>query len=237
MSLLKALVTDTDIADEKDSVGSGGVLESGAYPSTITLAYVMKSAGGATGLVLHLKTDQGRDIKQTLWMSSGTAKGSKNYYEKDGKKNYLPGFLHAQSLALLAGGKEISDMDTEVKTVNVYDKDAKAEIPTKVDMVMDLLGKEIIIGLIKQTVDKNVKNDAGAYVPSGETREENEIDKFFRASDSKTTSEVRGQATEAVFINTWTGKWTGKVRDKSTSTGTAGAPKGATKKPTASLFT
>jgi len=243
MSLLKALTTDSTIADEKDSVGSGGVLESGLYPSTITLAYVIKSAAGATGLVLHAKTDQDRDIKQTMYMTSGTAKGCKNYYEKDGKKNYLPGFLQAQSLALLAIGKEISELDTEVKVVNVYSYESKKEVPTKVDMIVDLLGKEILIGLHKQTVDKTKKNDAGEYVSTGETREENEIEKFFRASDRMTTSEVRGQIEKAVFIDTWINKHTGKTRDKTKkSDGTAGTPQsvgtaGAVKKPSSSLFT
>jgi hypothetical protein len=240
MSALKNLTSDESISNEKDSVGGGGVLASGLYPAKITLAYVTTSSGGATGLVLHAKTSEGRDIRSTQWMTSGTAKGGKNFYEKDGVKNYLPGFLLAQSLALLTVGKELSDLDTEQKVANVYSFDAKAEVPTKVDMVMDLVGKEIVIGLIRQTVDKNVKTDNG-YVPSGETRDENEIDKFFRASDRKTTAEIRAKAEEAVFVNTWADKWNDQIRDKSTkSAGVAGAPKASVsvtnKKPTASLF-
>lgn len=241
MSLLKNLATDASIADEKDSVGGGGILESGLYPSKVTLAYVTKSAGGATGLVFKAKTNQGRDINQTLWMTSGTAKGGKNYYEKDGVKSYLPGFIAANALALLTVGKEISELDTEIKVVNVYNPDAKAEVPTKVEMITDLIGQEIIVGLIKQTVDKNVKNDAGLYVASGETRDENEIDKFFRASDKMTTAEIRAAANEPSFYGTWEDKWAGKTRNKAKGAaagGTAGAPKaaGASKKPTTSLF-
>jgi hypothetical protein len=243
MSLLKDLATDDSIANEKDSVGGNAALESGVYPATITLAYVTKSAGGATGLVIQAKTDSGRDIKQTLWMTSGTAKGAKNFYEKDGVKNYLPGFIAASSLTLLTVGKEISAMDTETKVVNVYSKEAKAEVPTKVEMLTDLLGKAIIIGLIKQTVDKTAKGEGGAYLPTGETREENEIDKFFRASDKMTTAEIRASASEPAFYTTWATKWNGNTRDKaSKATGTAGVPRAAgaavagTKKPATSLF-
>lgn len=244
MSMLANLATDSSIADEKDSVGSGGPLDSGLYNTTVSMAYLTKSSGGALGLVLTLKTDTGREIRQTLWMTSGTAKGCKNYYEKDGEKFYLPGFNHANSLALLTVGKEISALDTETKVVNVYSPEAKAEVPTKVEVPMDLLNKEIIVGVIRQTVDKTAKNDAGVYVPTGETRDENEIDKLFRASDSKTTSEIRAQVEEAAFIKTWSGKWSGKTRDKSkgaAGAGTAGAPKAAgaapaAKKPTTSLF-
>lgn len=248
MSLLSTLTSDESIANEKDSVGGGGVLESGLYPSTVTLAYVQKSEGGALGLVLQAKTNQGRDIRQTLWMTSGTAKGGQNFYtDKSGTKQYLPGFIAANALALLTTGKEISELDTETKVVNVYNKDAKAEVPTKVEAVVDLLGQEILIGVIKQTVDKTLKNDAGVYVATGETRDENEIDKFFRASDRKTTAEIRAQAEEATFATAWEQKWTGKSKDKSTKgAGVTGVPKagfsgaaanaGAIKKPTTSLF-
>jgi hypothetical protein len=195
------------------------------------------------GLVLNLKTEAGREIRQTLWMTSGTAKGGKNYYEKDGEKFYLPGFNHANSLALLTCGKEISELDTETKVVNVYSAEAKSEVPTKVEMLMDLLGKEIIVGVLRQTVDKTKKNDAGVYEPTGETRDENEIDKLFRAKDRMTTAEIRAQAETATFIDTWDAKHSGTVKMKAKgASGTPGAPKAAgapaaaAKKPTTSLF-
>jgi hypothetical protein len=242
MSLLKNLSTDTTIANETDSVGSSGPLDSGIYNAKVALAYVNIVASGAVGLVLNLKTEAGREIRQTLWMSSGKEKGCKNYYEKDGQKHYLPGFLHANSLALLTVGKEISDLDTETKVVKLYSAEAKAEVPTKVEMIMDLIDQDIIVGVIRQTVDKTQKDDNGVYQPTGETRDENEIDKFFRAKDRMTTAEIRAQAEEATFIDTWETKWTGKVKNKAKGTaanGTAGAPKAAStaaKKPTTSLF-
>ena len=252
MSLLASLTSDSSIQTEKDSVGGGaGALESGLYNCTVTMAYLNKSSGGALGLVLTLKTEQGREIRQTLWMTSGTSKGCKNYYEnKQGEKQFLPGFNHANSLSLLSTGKEISALDTDTKMVNVYSPEAKAEVPTKVEVIMDLLGKEITVGLLKQTVDKTVKNDAGVYVPKvdpvtgeNETRTENEIDKLFRTEDHLTTAEVRASANEASFYNTWEAKWTGKTKDKASKTtaansGTMGAPKAAAsvKKPATSLF-
>ena len=245
MSLLSNLVTDETIANERDSVGSSGPLDSGVYKGNIALAYLAKSAGGALGLTLHLKTEANREVRQTLWMTSDTAKGCKNFYEdKNGAKQYLPGFIHANALALLTVGKEISQLDTETKVINTYSPEAKAEVPTKVEMIMDLLGKDIVVGLIKQTVDKTKKDDAGVYVPTGEVREENEIDKFFRAKDHMTTAEIRAQAEAPVFIETWEQKWAGKTRDRSKGAAPAGAPgmpkaaaaPAGSKKPTTSLF-
>ena len=248
MSLLANLATDSTIADEKDSIGSSGPLDSGIYKCTIAMAHINKASSGALGLVLTLKTEDNKEVRQTLWMTSGTAKGGKNYYEKDGEKHYLPGFLAANALCLLTVGKEVSQMDTETKVINLYSPEAKAEVPTKVEVLMDLLGQEIIAGIIKQTVDKTKKNEAtGTYEPTGETREENEIDKFFRAKDRMTTAEIRAQAEEATFINSWDQKWTGKVKDrvKGAAAGLPGVPKlggapgaaaAGTKKPTTSLF-
>lgn len=240
MSLLKSLASDDSIAQERDSVGGSGPLESGLYPVKITMAHINKAASGALGLVLSAKTEDGKEVRQTLWMTSGTAKGGNNYYtDKNGEKHYLPGFLHANSIALLTVGKEISDLDTETKVINQWSAEAKAEVPTKVDAVVDLIGQEVIFGLIKQTVDKTKKNDAGVYEATGETRDENELDKVFRASDRMTTAEIRAQATEPTFINTWETKWAGKTRNKAKGgSGTAGAPAAASavKKPATSLF-
>lgn len=242
MSLLANLTSDDSIQNERDSVGGNGARESNIYPMTIALAYLTKSQGGAIALNLSLKDQQG-EVKPQLWMTSGTAKGCKNYYEdRNGTKQYLPGFLIANSIALLTVGKELSQLETETKVVNVYSAEAKAEVPTKVDMVMDLLNQEVIVGLIKQTVDKTKKNEAtGIYEATGETRDENEIDKIFRAKDRMTTAEIRAQAEEAVFITTWEQKWAGKTRNrtKGTAAGVPGAVKqaqAASKKPTTSLF-
>lgn len=183
MSLLASLASDSSIQNETDSVGSS-VLESGIYNSVVETAYINKSDGGAIGLVCNFKTDN-KSFRQTFWMTSGTAKGCKNYYEdKNGDKKYLPGFIQANALALLTTGKEISALDTETKVIKAWNKDTKSEIPTKVEMVMDIVNQPIIVGLLKQTVDKTAKADDGTYQPTGETRDENEVDKFFRASDN-----------------------------------------------------
>ena len=249
MNILASLATDDSIQTERDSVGASfGPVDSGLYNMTVSLAYLKTAASGALALALELKSDAGQVVRQDFWMTSGTAKGGKNYYEKDGEKRYLPGFTMANSLSLLTVGKEIGQLETETKVINLYSSEAKAEVPTKVEMFTDLLGKEVIAGVIRQTVDKNVKDGAGNYVPSGETRDENEVDKFFRMRDRMTTAEIRAQAESATFIDTWNEKWAGKVRNKAKgASGTAGAPKpgngtsvagnsAVTKKPATSLF-
>lgn len=245
MSLLDNLSKDESIGgEETDNLGGRRLLESGAYLFTIKLAYLLKSKGGATGLFLHLEGQNGEELRQAMYI---TNKAGQNYYTKDGQKNYLPGYNMANSLALLTTGKELAALgpDVETKTINVYSSDAKAEVPTKVEMIMPLLNASIYAGVLKQIVDKTTLVGSD-YVPTGETREENEIDKFFCAREGYeklTSAEIRAGNKEPGFFNDWLKKWEGQTRNKAKGAaagGTAGAPSrpGATPsaKPSESLF-
>ena len=243
MSLLKNLETKAGVEGEKDILGGGGALESGLYDLTIKVAYVTTSGGGA--LALNTVFDyNGKEVRQQFWMTSGNDKGNKNTYTKDGKEYYLPSFLTANSLALLTVGKELSQLDVEKKVIKLYDFDAKGEVPTEVEVFVELTGQQILTGLQRITVDKNVdsgevdSNGKKIYVPSGETRDINEINKFFRADDGLTVPEIEAQVTEAKFKNDWDAKYTGKTINKAKGSKdgvTAGAPS-AGAKPTKSLF-
>lgn len=243
-SLLSSLKTDDSIQQEQDRLGGGSfVLESGVYNCTINHAYLQESKGGAIGLVLSLNTEDGREIRQNLWMTSGAVKGRLNYYvNQKGDKQYLPGFLLADSLALLSAGKSIAECEEETKMVKSWNPEVKAEVPTQVQMLMDLVGKEITVGLHKVKSYKQVQLSDGTYGDSDEERETNEIDKFFRTRDGKTTAEIRAGSEEAKFINDWKSKWEGVTKDL-TMKKTGGAIKSPVKvqpatntRPTASLF-
>lgn len=240
MSLLDNLRTHEGIATETDSLGSGGILNTGVYPLTIKFAYMSTSATGAIALNIEAETATNQSIKQAIYMTSGTAKGGKNTYtDKNGKEQYLPGFLLAKSVAMLVANKEIVDLDLEEKTIKLWSYDSKSEEPTKVQMFTELTGKPILAAIERQIVDKNVKNDAGAYVPSGETREQNEIVKFARAEDHFTVAELSAKAVEPSHMADWHEKNKDKVKNKAkgVAAGNAGAPPPpAAKQVTKALF-
>lgn len=237
---LSAFKKDAAIATETDSVGGSGPVESGLYNATVSMAYLGESKGGAKNLTLHLSLEGGRELRQTIYFTSGTAKGGKHTYERDGVTHFLPGFNTVDSLCLLTVGSEFGDMDAEDKIVPIYNFDEKKEINTQVPVLTGLLGQPIIAAVLKQVVDKNVQNDQGFYVPSGDTREENEIDKLFRARDKMTTAELLAGSTEASFYNVWDAKNTGNTRMKAKGASAANAANGATPaaaaKPQKSIF-
>ncbi|HCW6388597.1 hypothetical protein K5F27_16945 [Acinetobacter baumannii] len=241
MGALANLSYDDSIKQETDSVGGKFKLfDSGVELARIKLAYLQQADSGALGLNCTFQIGED-EYKETFWM---TNREGKNYFidKQSGDKKYLAGFLHADAICCLAGKKPIAEMDTETKLVKLYNSEAKQEVPTKVDVLDDLTDKEIKLGIIKQKVFKQEKVD-GKYVDTDETREENTVDKVFRASDDKTTAEIRAKAEEATFINVWKERWEGQIKDRTKNgpkkaAGKAGAPKpgAAAGKATSSLF-
>jgi len=240
MSLLSTLKQDNDTKDDGDSLGGSYVLDSGLYQTIIDLVYISVSSGGAMGMNCVFTTKEGREIRETLWVQSGDAKGTKNYYtDKDGVKHNLPGLNVANSIAQVGLQKDTHELDTEEKVINIWNSESRAEVPTKVQVITDLLKQPITLGLIKQTVDKNVKNDAGVYIPSGETRDENVIDKVFDSATNRTSSEIKAGESAAKFIHAWKKKNDGQSRNRAKGTGTkagGATPAAAATAATPSLF-
>lgn len=239
--MFENLKTDTSIKAEKDSIGGFTVLESGLYDMTIELAYIDKSPGGAMSLVLHMKDKFGQQLRSIQWMTSKESKQCKNYYEdRNGDKQYLPGFLVANSLCLLTVGKEISAMSAEDKVINVYDFSQGKEVPTSKPVLMELLGKTATLGVLKVTVNKSVKGASGEWVDTKDTQNINEINKVFRASDGLTVNEITAGTTEATFKQKWSDKNTGntvnKVKDVAPNLAAVNTAGGAAPQAAESLF-
>lgn len=231
---LSNLATDNTIQEGGDSLGGYSALESDVYKMKIDKAFITLSAKKATAINLHFTGENNATLRVQLWATSGEDKGCKNYYvnKKTNEKHYLPGFNQINALCLLTLGQEVSTLSTEKKNIKLYDATAKKEVVTEVDMLMPLLGQEILVGVIKQTVDKRAKDAAsGQYMPTGEIRTENEIDKFFCAKDDYfqlTLTEIKDKITTPAFFGAWLKKWKGQIKDKTTKNVPApGAPQAA----------
>lgn len=236
MSVLANLApSDESIKESGDSVGGGsGPLDSGVYPFKVAVAYITESEKGAIGIAVHLETTENRTHRETVYITSNKEKGQRNYYEKDGEKTYLPGFQLMNSLALLTVGKELHQLETEKKTIKLYNYESRSEVATEVEMITELLGQEIFGGVIQTKQNKNKKGDDNKYHPTNEIRTTADLDKFFRASNNMTVTEIRAGAEEATFINQWRERWDGEVRDRTVEV--VGAPGTAPGQATAGVF-
>ncbi|AGH07395.1 single strand DNA binding protein [Sulfitobacter phage phiCB2047-B] len=119
--------------------------------------------------------------------------GGVTYTDKQTKEEKnLPGYNQVNSLSLLVLGKDIGDLEVEEKTLNIYDFDAKKDVPTSCKCFVDLHKEKINVAIQKQTVDKTKKNEStGDYDATGETRDVNEFIKFFPEGGLFTLSEIK----------------------------------------------
>lgn len=228
MNTFSNLNNETALEGDKDTLGGGFLVDSGVHNMMIEMAYAGQSSKGALSLTLHLRSIADNSlVRSTIYVTSGTAKGTKNTYtdKETGKERPLPGFSLANSLCQVVLGKNLSDVAQEEKVIKRYDAEAKTEVPQKTQVLVELLNQPVQAGIIKRTVDKMVWNqNANAYTPDGTVKDENEVDKFFRARDGLTQTEIQAGATESSFKDKWADKWTGVHEDKST------VSKGAVKK-------
>lgn len=234
------------LEDAGDVLGAGALLESGAYDGTVKLAYVGKStSSNAQSVTVHIDVN-GREFRETHWI---TSRNGENFYadKKDpSKKRPLPGFTMVDDLCLLTTGLPLAEQPVEDKVVKLYDFEARKEVPQNVPVLTDVLGKPITVGLLRETVDRQAKDSAGTYVNTGETRDQNSADKFFHTESRRTVTEVREGLEEASFYPKWVEKNAGKTRNRAKGgegkTGVPGRPaaadgsNGADKPKTKSLF-
>lgn len=236
--------TGEQISDGGDFLGGYNAWESNLYACTIAEAYFTCSSSGAKCLNVTFKNDDNKELKQQFWMTTNKAKGCKAYFvTKQGDKNFLPGFVAATHLALLTSGKELKQLVLENKFVKIYNSEQKKEVPTEVPMCVEMLGKQVTLGVIKRIVDKtkdsNTVDAQGnkVYLPTGETRTENEVVKIFRTRDRMTVTEIRAKAEKAEFADKWLEKWKDQVEDRSTKGGTVNGNSGAPGAPNAGAST
>ena len=104
--------------------------------------------------------------------------------------------------------------------------------PSRYRWLVDLLGKQVTLGIIKEIRNKQVKNTTtGEYEDSPESREENVTDKVFHYPSNLTVVEAKKGTQTPTFHGAWVEKNAGQVRDRRSSNdntaGRSGRPPGA----------
>lgn len=227
MSIFKNL-TNTGLEQTTDNLGGGSFTrESDIYSGKIKMAYAGAAKSGARFIQLIVDFGDGKEYKETTYI---TNKAGENFYlnkSDNTKKVPLPGFVTIDDICLCATGKPLAEQDAEDKVVKIYDFDAKAELPTSVPVLVDLIGKDISLAILKVIENKQAKDASGNYVATAETREINSIDKVFDTDSRMTVVEARNGAETPVFWDNWLERNKGKARDKTAKViggGNPGAP-------------
>jgi hypothetical protein len=232
------------LEETSDRLGGFQPLPTDGYDMTIKVAYAGKSSGGAHNVTLIGDID-GREYRETIYVTN--KKGENYFLNKDDntKKVALPGFTIMDELCLVTTDAPLSAQPSEEKIVKVYDFDSKQEVPTSVPVLTALTGKKVTVGIGNLLENKNVKDSAGNYQPTADTRTSNTIEKVFHFETKMTVPEAR-QGKPAEFYSQWVDRNRGQVRDKrsikeggdagSAGRPGAGAPAAASAAPKTSLF-
>ncbi len=222
MGIFDSLKTE-GLEQAEDRLGGFAALETDAYTGKIILAYAGKSDGGATNVTVHFDHG-GTEYRETVYVSN---KKGENWFpnkQDPTKKVPLPGFTVINDICLMLTNKELADQDTEEKMVKIYDYDERKEVPKSVQVLVDLLGGEVTLGIQNTLKNKGVKQGDGSYVDGPEERNENNIVKVFHEPTKMTVQEATSGATEAAFYPAWVERNKGKVIDKrSNKDGQAGS--------------
>jgi len=234
MGLFDNVATSANVTAETDQVRGAkkSPLASGIYNCIIKYAYVTKAKSGAMAINLALTGPEDREIRVTEYVTSGDAKGNKTFYEKEkkdsagnitGKEQFnLPGFALIDSLCQLVLGKSLLQCTNEKRVIKLYNFDAKAEVPTEVDMLVELVGKPVAAAILHQIQDKTAKNtQTGEYEPTGKTYATNVVDKFLDPLTRKTATEAKNNI-DADFAAKWEAKWHGQVDNQAEGNKDAG---------------
>ena len=206
---LNADLNGVEDVQERDTLG-GRLLDSSIQDFKITLAYLLKSSGGALGMHVNLENSDGAKLTDTQYITSGNQKGNKPYYEKDGKKLPMPGLQHFNSLSQLVADKDVAALEQKSGVIKLYNSQEGKEVPTEVIVLPELQGKKVKAGVIRKVENKSVKQ-GNTYVKTNEKREYNEVNKYFDESGA-TRTELQAKETP-VFIDKWKEKYEGQVLD------------------------
>lgn len=230
MSVFGDLKSD-GLEQSEDRLGGFAVLPSDAYDGTIMLAYAGQSAKGARFVNIEIDS-KGKKYSETVYVTN--QKGENFFMNKQDptKKVGLPGFTTINEICIMATDKPLSEQQTEDKMVNVYDPDAKKQLPKSVPVLVELIGKDITLGILNILENKTEKNDStGNYQPIAEERNSNQINKVFHNPSHITLPEAlaaqaAGTAPVADFYDKWVEKNRGVTQDRRTiKDGVSGVPK------------
>lgn len=198
-------IDTSDMEQSKDVIGGEYTKNTGIYKAIITAAYRTVSQGGAVGVGLIMKLEDDTEYRETLWV---TNKEGKAYYvhKTTGKKSPLKGFSMIDDLCWIVTEKPLNAQNTEEKQVKIYNSATQKEEPTLVPVLTDLVGKTVLVALIKERTNKTQKQ-GNEYVPIAEERFINYIDKFFHPELKCTYPEARDNLEKGAFYEAWLKKY------------------------------
>lgn len=182
-------------------------LECGVYDVIVTQAFIDESPKGAKILNLSIKFDaDDRKLTLPIYFTSGTAKGGLPYYvNSKGVKRMSVGFTIFNDLAEAICQKKVSELDTEMRGVSVWDYSSKSEVTKKREVITEFTGQKVALGILNTLEDH--------YETPTTSRKVVKIDKVFQAETLCTVVELAAGVKAGEFVNSWKVANEGGIQD------------------------
>lgn len=230
----------TEGLEENTDRGAGGgrtLLDTDAYKLEIQMAYVGKASDPTSkSMSVTLLTKivdgpkAGTEYRETFWITN--KKGENFYLTKDNKKAQLGGFADINELCQITTGKELRELGTEEGLVKIWNKDQRKELPESRQIIPALKGKVVGAAIQKKLENKQTQGPNG-YVDTAESREVNNVQKFYhpelRITVNEAKRKAKGEELGDLYIDAWIKNNQGQVYDARKikdggNAGNAGAP-------------
>lgn len=203
--LLNQLDIDNDVESNEDFLPGDFTKDTGMYPMKVDMAFMGKSDGGAVNVTLWLKEIGGNGgHRETFYVTSKA--GSNTYVDKrSGKKRLLPGMEGMNQLSIITAGKKLAAQTAEEKLVKIYNFQEKKDLPTKVEVLTEMLGAEVLVALTKKRENKR-KKVGDEYINTNEEQVSNIVSKFLYPNGLTVAEHIAGQA-ETTYRDGWVKKF------------------------------
>lgn len=224
MTLFADLKKD-GLEKNEDRLGGGfQPLETDIYTMTIKAFYATKSEGGAQAINIVALRPDGKEYRETIYI---TKKTGENYFiSAEKKKVPMPGFTIVDDICLVTDGGDLSSQVFEERTINVFDFDAKKDLPKVVMQAINIIDQKVDLGIYQIQENKNEKNaQTGEYEPTEKVITKNVIRKVWHSEAKMTVAEAEnGVEEQGVFWQKWKDTHKGKVDDSKVVKVGAGGP-------------
>lgn len=190
------VVTSSKVQEQKDTVGGASYTEeTGVYPVNIRAIYLTESPNSKVANIIYVIN--GNERTMPLYYAD---KEGKNYSVIDGKDVEKQGWHHLRSILKLGAGIEPSQANMVERTLQIYNMEKRAKVPTKVNVVEQAIGINVQFALVKVNKPKQRKM-GDKWVDTDAFIDVNDLEKVLN-TDGYTLTELVAQSTERVFLDT-----------------------------------
>lgn len=184
---------ELELLKEGTGLSDSSVLDTGLYQALLKYIYFTTNKSGTKSANAVVEIN---GLTHTYSMCFTYKETNSPTKVVNGKTQVIPGYRQLNNLCFVASGKPVNKCEQEEKTILVYDRTQKKEVPTMVNTIKDVMGAKIGVGIKKIHKHKTALMPTGVYVPTTEMFYTNEVDDWYTAEGLSAQEAATGKSAE-----------------------------------------